>query len=235
MIWQRTRIAVLAAMVLASAAYMARADDKDTTKDDVKKDEAKKDEAKKADTKKEEKLGDATEKKTTAPTPLADAGCGGGCGPAYKTIWVTEYRTAYREEKYTGYREICVPETRTYTTTCYQSVPEYKDVVRTVCVPVTTCEERVVYKKQVICKQVTEYKTKKVNHGYWECCEVPVTDWFAAFRKHGCNDCCEPCVKTRTKKVWHNNWVCETYPVCRTVHETICVPTTCKVQVCKMV
>jgi hypothetical protein len=240
MFWKRTRYALLAGMVLASAALMAQANEADDKKADDK----------------GEKLDKPAEKKDgtgTVPTPAPAYGDCGGCGPSYRTIWVTEYRreayeatrtvytTAYRDEAYTAYREECVPEVRTRTCTTYHRVPEYRDVVRCVTEYVPSCETRTVFEKHTVCRQVTEYRTKCVDRGHYECQEVPVTDWFAGFRKKscgGCGDCCntcEPCQRTRTKRVWVSCMTTESYPVCRTVHETVCTPRTVTVNVCKPV
>src|SRR6202022_579295 len=74
------------------------------------------------------------------------------CAPATRTVCVTEWvkenyvttRTSYRtecvQEKYTAYRTECVPQVQTRVCTVNRMVPEYQDVVRTVCVSVPTVE-----------------------------------------------------------------------------------------------
>jgi len=238
MIWQRTRFAILACSILAAATLMARG--QDATKDD-----------KKEDPKKETLEGPKEDKSKVpaapvlhpAPAPAADCG---GCGPSFRTVYVTEYRresyeatrtvyrTEQRQEAYTAYREECVPEVRTRTCTVYHRVPECRDVVVTKCVNVTSCEDRVVYEKVTRCVPCTTVHHKCVDKGHYECCEYDAGPSFLD-RMRGKDCCCEYCPRMKTKKVWVPCMVVEECPVTTYKRVTECVPHTVKVTVCKNV
>ena len=72
--------------------------------------------------------------------------------PWYPSKW----KTFTKEEKYTAYKEICVPEERTRTCTVYHKVAEERTEWVTKCVEVPTVEDRVVYHNVTKCVQVTE-------------------------------------------------------------------------------
>jgi hypothetical protein len=83
-------------------------------------------------------------------------------------------------------------------------------------------------------------KTKRVDHGYWECCEVPAPfkDFCNRVKwSHSRHDCCEcpPCPATKTVKKWHCNWVTECYTenCCKKV--CVQVPEVCNVTVTRCV
>jgi hypothetical protein len=162
--------------------------------------------------------------------------CEPSCAPApcFKTVtvkeWVPEqyeatrtvYKTEYVQEKYTAYREECIPETRTYTVNVTRSVPVTKDVEVTCYKCVPTTETRTIYKKVCVCKQVTTIHKKWEDHGHWECRQVEVKPFFHKCCKDDC--CCEPCPKYKTKKVWCPCKVCVETPCTKTVKTWECVP-----------
>src|SRR5687767_3280593 len=110
-----------------------------------------------------------------APAPAA------GCGPAMKTITVTEwvpehyqatrtvYRTEHVTEKYTAYRTECVPETYTKMVCVTKSIPECVEEPRTTYTCVQTTEYKTVCKKVWTCKEVTTVTRKCVDQGHYEC------------------------------------------------------------------
>jgi hypothetical protein len=183
----------------------------------------------------------------------AGAPHGAPCGPQMRTICVTEWvpqqyetcRTVYRQqcfqEKYTAYRTECVPQTVTRCVTVNQMVPEVREVVKTVCVPVTTCEQRTVMKTVTVCKPVTTVTRKCVDMGHYECREVPCSEGLLTrlHKHHHKNDCCAPCPPcpppTKTVKVWVPNKVWVETPCTKMVRCKECVPTTVTVRVCRMV
>ena len=208
MIWQRARLALLANVVLAAAAVSARA-------------------------------GDGTP--VAAPvTPAAPA-----TAPATQSVCVTEWvpenytttRTVYRtecaQETYTAYRTECVPQMQTRVCTVNRMVPEFKNEVRTVCVPVHSVETRTVMKTVYTCKPVTTVTRKCVDMGHWECREVPCRQSRRHHKKNDCCDCCPP--PTKTVRVWCPNKVWVETPCTKMVRVAECVPTTVQVNVCKMV
>jgi hypothetical protein len=158
------------------------------------------------------------------------------CAPV--TCTRTSYRVECRQETYTAYRCECVPETRTRTCTVYKNVPEVKTVTRSYCVCVPVVEERTVMRAHVTCKPVTTTCRRCVDHGHYECREVPCHERHCKglltglFHKHHgcCDDCCEPCPPpTKTVKVWVPCKVWEEVPVTRM--ERVCEyrPEVCKV------
>jgi hypothetical protein len=174
------------------------------------------------------------------------------CAPQVQTVtcteWVPEtyqttrtvYRQEYKQESYTAYRCECVPEVRTRTCTYYTQVPEVRNVVRNVCTCVPVVEERTVMQTHVSYKPVTTVSRRCVDHGHYECREVPCPPSFwERMRKHFHHHkdcCCEPepcCVRMKTVRVWVPCPVWEEVPV--TCMQRICesVPVTCKVTVMK--
>jgi hypothetical protein len=164
-----------------------------------------------------------------APSPCCEPNpCCVEMVPEYYTTTRTVYKHECKEEKYTAYRceTFCVPEQRTCTT--YKKVCETHMVPKTVCVKVPCWEERTEMCTRWVCKQVTEYKTKCVDNGHYECRCVPCgKGLFGGLCSK--NDCCDPCPKYKTEKVWVSckQTVCE--PVCRTKMVKECYP------VCKKV
>jgi hypothetical protein len=208
MIWQRARLAVLANVLVAAAAVSARAGDD-----------------------------------CCAPAPVTS------CAPATQSVCVTEWvpenytttRTVYRtecvQEAYTAYRTECVPQVQTRVCTVNRMVPEFRNEVRNVCVPVQAVETRTVMKTVYTCKPVTTVTRKCVDMGHWECREVPCRESCLAKwhrKKNSC--CCECCPPpTKTVRVWCPNKVWVETPCTKMVQVAECVPTTVQVTVCKMV
>jgi hypothetical protein len=176
-----------------------------------------------------------------APSARAEEGCcnPAPCAPQFCTIRVTEcvpetyqakrivYKTVCKEEKYTAFKCVTVPEKRTRTCTVYKTIPEVRTVTRLVSECVPCVEDRVVMKPCY--KTVTETHMVKrcVSKGHYECREVPCHR--SGFREglgHLCrrnhDSCCEPCPPpTKTVKVWVPCPVYEDVPVtrCRRVCE----------------
>jgi hypothetical protein len=182
------------------------------------------------------------------PAPVASAPAADCCTPCVRTVcckeWVPEtyqcsrtvYRTETRQETCTAYRCECVPETRTRTCTVYKTVPEVRAITKNVCVCVPVVEERTVMQTCVSYKTETVMKRRCVDHGHYECCEVPCGPTFRerlhklCHRHKGCCDECEPCcVRTKTVRKWVSCPTWEEYPTtcCRRVCES--KPVTCKV------
>src|SRR5207244_2946022 len=111
----------------------------------------------------------------------------------------TVYRRECRQENYTAYKCVCVPETRCREICTYQMVPEYKTIVKHVCSTVPCVEERTIMQTCYKCVPYTTCVKRCVDHGHWECKWVPCCDnggWRRFFRghHHGCgNDCCNTC------------------------------------------
>jgi hypothetical protein len=141
-------------------------------------------------------------------------------------------------EKYTAYRTECTPETRTRNVTHYERVCETRDVCKTVCERVCVQEERTCYKQHWTCVPVTTYTCKTVDHGHYECREVPCSEGLFSRARHGglfgghghgdscgcdpCNTCCAP--PTKTVKVWVSCKVTEQVPCTKMERhcETVC-------------
>jgi hypothetical protein len=174
------------------------------------------------------------------------------CAPTYRTVcvkeWVPEkyqctrtvYKTECKTETYTAYRCETVPETRTRTCTVYERVPEVRTVVRHVCENVPTVETRTIQERVVTCKPVTKTVRKCVDHGHYECREVPChskefrnTLHRLCHRNDCCEEACEPA--TKTVRVWVPCPVWEEHTV--TVNERVCEyrPKIIQVTVCKRV
>lgn len=183
-----------------------------------------------------------------AAAALSARGADGVAAPATQSVCVTEWvpqnytttRTVYRtqcvQENYTAYRTVCVPETRTQTCVVNCMVPEYRNVVRTVCVSVPTVETRTVMKSVWTCKPVTTVTRKCVDMGHYECRQVPchqscLTKWRK--KRNCCCECCPPPMKT--VRVWCPNKVWVETPCTKMVRVRECVPTTIQVCCCKMV
>jgi hypothetical protein len=170
------------------------------------------------------------------------------CAPAFRTVCVTEwvpqqyvatrvcYHSECAQEKYTAFRAECVPETRTVTSTVYKQVPEVREEVRTVCVPVTTIETHTCMKPVITCKPVTTVCRKCVDMGHYECCEVPCREsCLTRLRRHLHHEC-EPCPPpTKTVQVWVPCKVWVETPVTTMVRSCEWVPTPVQVPVCKLV
>jgi hypothetical protein len=166
--------------------------------------------------------------------------------PQYQTVccheWVPEtypctrtvYRTECRQEAYTAYRCECVPETRTRTCVVNKMVPEVQTVVRKVCVCVPYVQERTVMQTFVTCKPETTIVRRCVDHGHWECCEVPCGPTLCdrikrCFRRRCCCDCEPCCVRTKTVKHWVPCPVWEEVPVTCMRRVCECRPVVCRV------
>jgi hypothetical protein len=180
--------------------------------------------------------------------------------PAYRTVTCTEWvrenytttRTVYkvqcRQEYYDAVRCERVPVCKDVCVNVTKRVPVWTEQCRKVCHKVTCYEDRVVNKTCYKYVQETCMKKQLVRLGHWECREV--CGLFGGgggglFSGHGhgggccdsgCgnNNCCQDsCRPARTRKVWVS---CPEYrecpvTVCRKV--AYCVPTTCKVAVCR--
>jgi hypothetical protein len=230
------RVAILLGVTLAVAAPAAAQDNKDKGKD--------------KDGKPPVTQLNTPPVPVTQPAPIVSAPApSGGCGTI--TVCVTERvpetytttRTAYKQvcvaETYQGFRCETFPVTRTRNVTTYVSTPVCRDVVSTVCERVPCVETRTVMRSHWTTVQETVMKHKRVDHGHYECQEVP--DHFRDFcnrLKYRCHhDCCEcpPCPATRTVKCWKSCWVDECYPC--TVCKRVCtqVPETCQVTTYKTI
>jgi hypothetical protein len=174
---------------------------------------------------------------SSAPVAAAAAPAG-PCPQQFMTIcvreWVPEpctytrttYKTECRQEAYTAYRCEVVPETKTRTVCHMRRVCETVMENRCYTVKVPVCETRV--EMHTTWKRVnyTEMKTRTVDRGHYECCQVPDTGGLFGFcKKH--DPCACPPMKTVQK--WVPCKVTECYPVCRTKCERVCEP------VCKQV
>jgi len=218
MLMKRTRVALLAGLVLASAPVALRAfEDKAP-----------------ADKAAPEKVAEPKDKGTPAPvTATPGPGCG-GCGPTtcYVNEWVPEYytttrttyKTEWREECYTAYKTEYVKEMRTHKVCTYVNQPceEWRTVCK--CVGEVPCvETRCVRKKVETCKPVTVHHRKLVRLGHWECHEV------CSCKKScdPCGGCCTPCTRTVRK------WVCcpEYEDCCETKMVKCCDWVSCQEQV----
>ena len=179
--------------------------------------------------------------------------CPAPCAPAMKTITCTEYvrenftttRTCYKyeckQESYTAYKTVCVPETRTRCVTCYKRVPEMRTQTVNVCVKVPCVEERTVMKRHWETQTCTRMVCKTVDRGHWECKEVPCgesSNWLRGLghRRDCCNPC-EPCAcpRTRTVKCWVPCRETIQCPVTTCKRVCVCVPCKVQVNVCKTV
>jgi len=172
--------------------------------------------------------------------------CAPACAPTYREVtcteWVPEkyisertvYKVEHRQEEYTAYKceKIAIQKTRMVT--CYQMVPETKEVIRIVCKCVPVEEERTIMQSHTTCKPVTKTVRKCVDRGHYECRLVEVKpSLFERLCKK--NDCCEPCPKYKTKKCWVPCPVWEEHTVTCMVKETVCVPVKVKCTVNKIV
>jgi len=183
---------------------------------------------------------------TAAGRGAADDCCA-PCAPATCKVTVVEdcpetvpvtrtvYKTECRQEAYTAYRCEMVRETKPCTRTVMKSVCETVNETRTVCVRVPVTEQKTVMTTRYNKVMVTEMRSNMVDHGHWECREVPAPPSLRDRLGRLCgkkSDCCE-CPKTVTKKCWVPCMVCEQCPV--TVCKTVCeqVPTTVCVTTCR--
>ena len=147
----------------------------------------------------------------------------------------TVYKTEYVTEKFTAYKTVCVPETRTASCTVNKMVPVITEEARTgyKCVPFV--ETRTITKHVVVCKEVTTISKKTVDKGHYECCTEEVGPSLLDRAKKCCDPCYCPCPRYKTKKVWVPCLVTIETPCTKTVKETVCVPETIQVTVNKMV
>jgi len=214
MIWQRVRVALLAAMLVAAAALPVRAeDDKKPAAGEEKK--------------------PAQEFCTIKVKKWVDE--------PYECTKTT-YKVECKEEKYTAYKCETVPVEKTRTVTVCKTIPETKVEKRTVVTCVPTVEERTHMENHWTCKKVCVMEKKCVDKGHYECKEVPcgpsISERLHTAFHHGCDDdCnkCEACPRTKTVRVWVP---CPTYIDCpKTKTERVCEskPVTCKVTVYKKV
>lgn len=187
----------------------------------------------------------AQDKVKEVPPPATHTGP--GCGPAMRTIQVTEcvpetykvkrivHRVECRTEEYDAVKCVMEPQERTREVCEVKCVPTVTTERRKVCKNVTVCEERTVCKKEWRTVTETCMKKRLVRLGHWECCEVEVHSLF-----HRCRSSCDPCApqccpQTRTRKKWVH---CPEYEYCpQTVCKKVCVevPTVCRVPVCRQV
>jgi len=168
----------------------------------------------------------------------------------------TVYKTECHQEAYTAYRCETVPETRTRNVTTCRTVQEVQTIMKTVCENVPCVEERTVMKAHWTCKPVTKTHTKCVDHGHYECREVPCGPSCMDRMKKMCHhkkDCCceEECCapKTKTVRCWVPCPVVETYTTCHmertceyvpevchvTTYKTVTKQVPCQITVCKKV
>src|SRR5262249_35282866 len=113
---------------------------------------------------------------------------------------------------------------------------------RRVCLTVRTCEERTVMKPCWTTQTCTEWRTRCVDRGHYECREVYSHRAAMRNRLHGHRprhgDCCNPCPPPcphKTVKVWVPCRVEERYPVTRCKRVCTMVPTVVRVPVCRQV
>jgi len=157
----------------------------------------------------------------------------------------TTYKTECRTEQYDAVRCERFPVCKDVVVNVTKRVPVWTEQCRKVCHKVTCYEDRTVNKTCYKTVQETCMQKKLVRLGHWECKEVcPLFGGGGGlFSGHGhgcgsscggcdtgCNDSCRP---TRTRKVWVS---CPEYQECPvTVCKKVayCVPTTCKVAVCR--
>ncbi len=158
------------------------------------------------------------------------------------------YKRECVPEKFTCYRTECTPETRTRTCTVMRRVTEEVEELRTVCVCTPVQEERTVMKRVVTCVPVTTTVCKTVDHGHYECREVPcgpsfgerMRGLFAKHKRHdecGCESACETACapRTKTEKVWVPCKETIQVPCTRMEKRVTCVPEKVCVTVNKMV
>src|SRR5262249_18430588 len=132
----------------------------------------------------------------------------------------------------------------TRTVCCKRYVTEQVMECRTICERVPYWTEKTIMKTTYVNQQVTEMRTRVVDHGHWECREVPVGGggggggggFFGRLGKkkgHGgdcCENACNACPATKTVNCWVPCKTTECYPctVCKRV--PVCQP--CTVKVC---
>ncbi|MGH7171238.1 MAG: hypothetical protein ACRELG_13250 [Gemmataceae bacterium] len=216
MIWQRARFALLASVVLASAAVSARAENLTPV---------------------------AAGGGSVASAPVGNP-CAPATQSIRVTEWVaqnftstvTVYKTVCTPETFTAYKTVCVPQTCTRVCTVNKMVPVVQNVVRTVCVPTPCVETRTVMKTVVTCKPVTTVTRKCVDMGHYVCKQVPCRQGCLAKMRAKHNCCCECCcVPMKTVRMWCPNKVWVETPCTKMVRCCQCVPCTTQVTVCKMV
>src|SRR5689334_21444415 len=145
----------------------------------------------------------------------------------------TTYKVQCREEAYTAYRCVTVPETRVCTRTDMKPVCETVMETRTVCERVPCTEQRTCWKTCLKTVPVTEVKRVMVDRGHYECRECPAEPTLLERLCHKKNDC--GCLKMVTKKVWVPCMVCEEKTVTRCQRVCERVPVTVNVTTCKII
>jgi hypothetical protein len=194
------------------------------------------------------------------------AACGSGCcnaapcAPAMVNCieWVQEQRQVcctvrkmeQRQVTCTGYRCEHYTEPCTRTVCCKRYVTEQVMECRTVCERVPVMTQKTIMKERCVTQTCTEMHTKVVDHGHWECKEVPCGPSIGeragsllgglCKKKHhdccdscnSCNSCCETscCPKTKTVKCWVPCKECVQCPVTVCKKVKVCEP--CTVNVC---
>jgi hypothetical protein len=221
MMWQRSRIALLACGVLASLTVSVRADDCCAPS------------------------APAVQYRTVCVTEWVPE-----YYQATRTAWKSEVvpqtYTAYRTEMVptqqtrTYLVSKCVPEVQTRTRIVCTPVTEVqpRTITRCVvnCVPVTTMCTRTVDRGHYECREVVEPCAPAAT----SCGHGGRLGGLFRGRNHGscaapCGDDCGPTYVTRTVRVWVPNCVTESYPVTRMQRQVSYVNETVNVTVCKMV
>ncbi len=116
--------------------------------------------------------------------------------------------------------EVAVPTTRTVQGTYTVCVPVYTHQTEQCTVMVPSCETRHGVRCETHCVPVKETCMKCVDKGHWQDQPVPA---------------CGPCQPTQTCRCWVPNWVNESVEVTVQKPETVEVPYTYQVTVCKPV
>jgi hypothetical protein len=148
------------------------------------------------------------------------------CVPETYQTTVTCYQQVTKQVPCTAYRCETVNEVCTRNYTEYQRVCETVMETRCITKKIPCIETRTEMVTRHKCEKVTEYVTKTVKCGHWECCTVPAHQGCLA---HLCGKCPDPCA-TKTVKKWVSECRTECVPVCKTKLVKYCEPV-CK-QVC---
>ena len=154
-----------------------------------------------------------------------------------RQVMRTTYKMEQKQENYTAYRCENVMVAKTMEVCCNRIVHETVMCNKTVCERVPSWETKTVMKQCWHNEMVTENVTKMVDHGHYECREVPVAEHkklgsMGHLLHHEKEDCCCKCEcpKYECKQCWVPCMVCETCQVTRCKKVCTCVPT--QVQVC---
>ncbi len=178
-----------------------------------------------------------------SPTPAVVSSSSGACGgtmtvkvcemvPVVKDVTRTVYKPVTKEVMVTEYTTQMVQEVKTKTYTEYKRVTEtvMKPVTKTIKVPVTECRTEMHSRWKL--ESYTTYKTKTVDKGHYECREVPagpgLFDRLCSKKCDPCNPCgsCNTCPKMKTVKCWVPCCVTECVPVCKKKLVKECYPVT---------